>query len=81
MGVALGLAASLLLQPATVSAQTIGRDPFIFVLDTDEQGRDGTGLAWWLLAMIIRLTGTTVAGIPISRINEELGPALSVRRT
>jgi hypothetical protein len=68
------IAAGLTIQPAGASAQVIGRDPFIFVLDSDEQGRDGAGLAWWLLAMIIRPTGTTVAGVPISRINEELGP-------
>jgi hypothetical protein len=68
------IALTLALQPDGASAQIVGRDPFVFVLDRDTEGRNGTGLAWWLLAKIIRPTGTAVAGVPISRINEELGP-------
>jgi hypothetical protein len=56
-------------------ALEVGRDPFIFVARTDENGGTGAGLAWWLLGSTIRPTGTAVAGITLARINSELGAA------
>lgn len=49
-----------------------GRDPFVFVSDRERNGSqaDPTTLAWYLLPMAIRPTGTTVAGVPVSAIDE-----------
>lgn len=51
-----------------------GRDPFVFVSDREENGApaDPSALAWYLLPMTIRPTGTSVAGVPVSAINEFL---------
>jgi len=57
---------------ASATAQTIGRDPFVFVYDADENGRSGSGLAWWLLKSTIRPTGTTIAGLTLEQLNAKL---------
>ena len=57
---------------APALAQTEGGDPFVFVSDRVEDGSPANPatLAWYLLPMTIRPTGTVVAGVPISTINE-----------
>ena len=72
-GIAFAALLTLPLAPA-VQAQGVGTDPFVFVLDRDESGRAGSGYAWWLLARIIRPTGTMVSGVTLDRINDRLGP-------
>jgi hypothetical protein len=56
-------------------AQAQGRDPFVFVSDVDENGRDGTGFAWWLLRKTYRPTAAMVSGVSLARINAHLGAA------
>jgi hypothetical protein len=53
-------------------AQTEGGDPFVFVSDREEDGSPANPatLAWYLLPMTIRPTGTVVAGVTISTINQ-----------
>lgn len=65
------LSVAFLLGAAPAAAQ-IGRDPFVFVMQTGDQGQDGRGLAWWLLQMISRPTGTSVSGVPLAGINAAL---------
>lgn len=50
-----------------------GGEPFVFVLPTTEDGRDGSNLAWWLKASIVRPMGTEVSGVTIERLNEARG--------
>lgn len=61
----LGLTAGLLAAPASAA----GQGPFVVVLDTDETGGSGDGLAWWLRLSIVRPMGRDVAGVPLADIN------------
>ena len=64
---AIGLAFAL----PVARAQSPGQDPFVFVSATERHGsRPGPAtMAWYLLPMSIRPTGTSVAGVPLSAIN------------
>ncbi len=61
------IAALLLLAAAPAAAA----DPFVTVTPSGED----TSLAWWLLDMNSRPTGTTVAGVTLARINAALPAA------
>jgi hypothetical protein len=54
---------------AAWSSPAAAQDPFIFPLTTDENGRSGQGLAWWLRDSIIRPTETAVSGVSIDDLN------------
>lgn len=86
--VLLASALAVAARAAPAAAQTPGRDPFVFVSDRQEDGSrvNPDTLAWYLLPMAIRPTGSEVAGLPIAAINafrrsQFVGrPAITVER-